>query len=186
MLLTLDISATSTGWALFDHSPPAGRDPHTFDYLVQSGSWKMTRQNRVSVLMEEIHYLFDQHEIKSVIIEDAFLGVNAKTFGTLMRLHGIAIAVLAQHGIPPVFIMPSEWRKLLQEGTGYKFNHKGRDVCKQAVLDWLKLLYPNKNISTDDEADAIAIGYSAVLGSQHVGKDPIEAKKVSKSTPVSR
>ena len=173
MLLALDLSTRCSGYAVFDTELPEGRARVTHDFLFKSGSIKIDKiigddwTLPLITLSRQLSLIIAENEITHVIFEDAYLGKNPQTFKTLCRLQGVIGVLLAQYKLVPITVQPSEWRRLLSEGTGEKFNFRSRKECKKAAEDWVKQQYPKRIFTTTDECEAIAIGYSAILQSIH-------------------
>lgn len=153
MILSLDASSKSSGWAVF------GANAELIDHgCITSASTDVIK--RIYVMRDGISAILNKYEISKVIIEEVRpeggYGVgNTHTHKILMWLQA-AIAFMMHDQFPQVeleYIYPSSWRTALgiKNGRGVK-----RTTLKQADIDFVKDKY-NINVN-DDEADAICIG----------------------------
>lgn len=158
MILALDLSTKSTGYAIFDSK----------NKLIKSGCIVATSKdviNRIYKITELLKDVIKNIEIEKVIIEEVrpeFSSSPAKTMHTqkvLMWLQSSIIFLF--HDINPsiefIYLYPSEWRAAIGIKTGQGVK---RDLLK--VKD-IKFVKENYNLEVnDDEADAICIGHAYV------------------------
>ena len=81
---------------------------------------------------------------------------NVSTFQSLAQLQGALIETAYREGIAFQFLRPTEWRAICHFLKG-KDNH--REEQKKIAQKWVADTYGKK--CTQDEADAICIGYAA-------------------------
>lgn len=83
--------------------------------------------------------------------------VNVSTFQKLAQVQGAMMMTAQAHGIEAKLIYPSEWRA---KCNFLKGEDKHRDNQKRIAQQWVLQMFNKK--CTQDEADAICIGYSEV------------------------
>lgn len=162
ILLGLDASSSSTGWAVFDNKglaaygiiKPNGEDWR--DRLVHQGS-------KLKEIMEKYHP-------DKIVMEDVPLkNGNSKVLVILGAVQGFIYGIAASYGIPVHFVLPSEWRSPLglydgtREGTKRK-ELKRKSIEKANELFGLNLVWvsPSSSKNMDDISDAILLCYSQI------------------------
>lgn len=160
ILLGLDASSSSTGWAIFDKKglaaygviKPQGEDWR--DRLVHQGS--------------NLKNIIEKYHPDKIIMEDVPLkNGNSKVLVILGAVQGFIYGIAASYGIPVQFILPSEWRSPLglydgtREGTKRK-ELKRKSIEKANELFGLNLVWvsPSSSKNMDDIADAVLLCYS--------------------------
>lgn len=160
ILLGLDASSSSTGWAVFDKKglaaygviKPQGEDWR--DRLVHQGS--------------NLKNIIEKYHPDKIIMEDVPLkNGNSKVLVILGAVQGFIYGIAASYGIPVQFILPSEWRSPLglydgtREGTKRK-ELKRKSIEKANELFGLNLVWvsPSSSKNMDDIADAVLLCYS--------------------------
>jgi Holliday junction resolvasome RuvABC endonuclease subunit len=116
MLLALDISSASTGYAVFDQNDRS---------LISYGTLRLPDKEwfvRGHKFYDWLTTTIKSYNITHIIAEDCFSGKNANTFKVLARLQAMAGLAASKANIYTVFIMQSALRFLLGEGTGLMFN----------------------------------------------------------------
>lgn len=153
MLLALDASTKSTGYAIFDKQQ-----------LIESGCITSASTDvikRIFIMRENIDLLLSRYpQINKIILEEVLpesARGNQHTQKMLTYLQA-AIEFLVWEKYKKLsieYIYPNSWRAKcgIQTGRGVK-----RETLKQADIDFVQQHY-NKKVN-DDEADAICIGHS--------------------------
>ena len=153
IILALDQSTRVSGWAIFKDTE-----------LKSFGHWSETSNDigeRFLNIILNIKQKITQYNPDLIIFENIQLqnnqiGVN--TFQKLAQLQGAIILMCKELKIPYKIVYASEWRKSCDFLKG---NDKHRSQQKKITQEWVKKTY---NLScTQDEADAICIGYHATL-----------------------
>jgi len=132
MILGLDVSTSSTGWAILDG---AGN-------LVEMGNFKLTKYenlfDKAQAIREGLIELRERYIISKISIEEPLQGFrrgmsSAHTLLTLARFNGIA-SWLAHDtfGVKPIFFDSSTARR----GLGIKID-KARDT-KDQIMEWVE------------------------------------------------
>lgn len=152
ILLSLDLSTKSSGWAIFEDE---NLKQHGF---ITSASTDLIK--RIHIMTDNIEEILKNNNIDTIVVEEVRpeggYGVgNLKTHRALMWLQA-SIAIMVHDNYPKVnieYIYPSSWRAAcgIKNGRGIK-----RTTLKEADIQFVKDKY---NIEVnDDEADAICIG----------------------------
>lgn len=100
--------------------------------------------------------LIDQYAPDKLVIENIQYQNNIATFQKLAQLQGAIIEIAQQLNIPCEILAPTEWRAVCNFLKG---NEKNRAAQKKIAQDWVLRTFGAK--CTQDEADAICIGYAA-------------------------
>jgi len=134
MILGLDVSTSSTGWAVLDE---AGN-------LVEMGSFKLTKYedlfDKAQAVRSGLLEIHSKHFISKVSIEEPLQGFrrgmsSAHTLLTLARFNGI-VSWLAfdVFNVKPIFFDSSTARR----GLGIKID-KARDT-KDQIMEWVEVV----------------------------------------------
>lgn len=155
MILSLDLSTKSSGWAIFN-------EQELIDYgCITSSSTDLIK--RIHIMIDEIDRILQENEISKIIVEEVRpeggYGVgNQKTHKALMYLQAALEFLIHDNYNKKVeieYIFPSSWRAQcgIKNGRGIK-----RTSLKEADIAFVK---ENFNLDVnDDEADAICIGFA--------------------------
>lgn len=134
MILGLDVSTSSTGWAIIDDS----------GNLVEMGSFKLTKHedlfDKAQAVRDGLLKLRERYAVSKISIEEPLQGFrrgmsSAHTLLTLARFNGI-ISWLAcdVFNVKPVFFDSSTARR----GLGIKID-KARDT-KDQIMEWVEVV----------------------------------------------
>lgn len=143
-ILALDVSTTSTGYAIY-----------VDDKLARYGFFKPKEKDwlsRVRKMSEELQTLKSEFNITTVVIEDTFFLKNIKTVKKLCLAQGILLGQLHEANLIQVF--PNTWKKHFGLGKG----KATRDEQKQTSISVAETMFLISNRLNDDEADAILMG----------------------------
>lgn len=155
MILSLDLSTKSSGWAIFN-------EQELINYgCITSSSTDLIK--RIHIMIDEIDRILQKNEISKIIVEEVRpeggYGVgNQKTHKALMYLQAALEFLIHDNYNKKVeieYIFPSSWRAKcgIKNGRGIK-----RTSLKEADIAFVK---ENFNLDVnDDEADAICIGFA--------------------------
>ena len=150
VILSLDPSTKSTGWAIFT-------DGSLIEYgVITAGSTNLF--HRIDKMIEEINNIIVKYNPAEVALEDVIpddVKHNQSVFSALKYLQGYILHTLDDHKIEYKFYTASEWRSKcgIKTGAGVK-----RGSLKPKDIAFVKKYY-NKEVN-DDIADAICIGYA--------------------------
>lgn len=156
IILALDQSTRISGWAVFDNSQ-----------LKSFGHWSETSEDigkRFLNIKNNIKQKVEQYQPDKIIFENIQLqngGQNVGTFQKLAQLQGMIMILCEELQIPYEIVYASEWRKSCDFLKG---NDKHRNEQKKITQQWVKDTFGLK--CTQDEADAICIGYHATIKSE--------------------
>lgn len=159
MILALDLSTKSSGYAIFDNCSLV-----TYGCLTASSSDVIKRIQKIIIDLDNLILNKYKDTIDKVVIEEVRPEVgsnvtNLHTHKVLMWLQAALEFLLHEH-YPKVkveYMYPSEWRKQcgIKTGRGVK-----REQLKFEDIKFVKRTF-NLNVN-DDEADAIGIGFAYV------------------------
>ena len=149
-ILAFDQASAVTGWALFVDGK-----------LEQSGKIRVTAikdaQERHKQMDIRTVDLLKAHSPDFVVIEDMYLGKSVSALKTVSQFRGLIIGYCHYHGIEIELMMPSSWRRLSRFVQGKETT---RAQLKKQAQEYVQEHFDLK--ATQDEADAICIGYAAV------------------------
>lgn len=151
ILIALDESTTSTGYAVFRNSA-----------LIEHGIFSSKSKDvleRVSYIMEEIEKLIKRYKPNDMIIEDVQITMNAATAKSLLGLQFMIEIYAHRNNISCETYRTTKWRKILGLSNSRDLDRKAK---KQETIDYIKNKY-DIEILKDDESDAIAIGVAYLL-----------------------
>lgn len=126
IILGLDISSASTGYAIYntDHDSFDGYGVIKFS---GTGKNKKTHPQRLGLFEEKLLEVIEEYSPEYIYIEDIWGGNNKKTYKILALYHGIAYKIAYLHNEKdPIVYAPSAIRKLVANGEGVKMTEKGR------------------------------------------------------------
>ena len=152
-ILSLDISTTSTGYAVF-------KDQKLISYGVIAPAGKTI--TRIEKIADEVNLLMLEHEPDIIYAEEpepAFVKNNIDVYRKLTFTHGAIAIVLNHYQKEMKLCSSSHWRKQVGIKTGRGITRaqlKPIDVAKANELF-------NLNTKNDDIADAVLIGWSYIL-----------------------
>lgn len=146
ILLSLDISAASTGWAIFN------KLTNTFHYGKIKTKPKDSLGLRLCVFRENLESLIKLYSPDTVVIEDAFSGINVSTMKVLVKFAGVAEQLCTELLDTPPFIISNNtvksYFKAKDKEELFNFLVSMLDFCE----DWS---YNKHNDITDAMAQAI-------------------------------
>ena len=151
VILALDPSTKSTGWAIFT-------DGSLTKYgVITAGSTNLF--HRIDKMIEEINKIISEYLPAEVVLEDVIpddVKHNQNVFNALKYLQGYILHTLDDNKITNYkFYTASEWRSKCGIGTGPGIK---RNSLKPQDIAFVKKYY---NIDVNDDiADAICIGYA--------------------------
>lgn len=158
ILIALDESTTSTGYAIFKNR-----------ILIEHGIFSSKSKDvleRVSYIMEEIEKIIENYKPDNMIIEDVQITMNAATAKSLLGLQFMIEIYAHRNNISCETYRTTKWRKILGLSNSRTLDRKAK---KQETIDYIKNKY-NIEILKDDESDAIAIGIAYLLENKNEKK----------------
>lgn len=149
IILGLDVSSISTGWAILKHGRFYKREG--VDYGIIKGNPKLKPANRLSLFRKEIAEIISKTKPDYIVIEDTFSGPNRKTFKVLCRFGGVAMEVSRTIGgvepiIVPVTSLRAVWGTQVKKEifnkvvSKYKLDHfefdRDNDITDAIAIAW--------------------------------------------------
>ena len=147
-VLGIDPGLLHTGWAVVD-TAGSSRKYIASGVILPKPKWEMSQ--RLVYIYRELTKICETFEPNECSIEIIFVNKNPKTTLILGQARASAIIAVANQEIPVFEYEPNVIKKALT-GAGH--------ADKTAVDKMVKILLPNANPKTADEADAIAIALS--------------------------
>lgn len=151
ILLSLDQSLVTTGYAVYDDSTLIAYSHFTIPS-------NLSLQERLEKIYDKIQELIKQYNITHIVMEDIQLQHgNAATYKKLAYVQAaIIFAANANKIVVSINLLGStQWRSILTNYYQIKFG-KIREEQKRNTLNFVENHF--KIHTTEDEADAIAIG----------------------------
>ena len=146
-IIGVDPGLNNTGFGILDYR---GSKIKVVAYGLVSPPAKESIPNRLEYLNSHMNDLIDKFNPMSMAIEDSFYSQNLKSAILLGQARGVLLLSAASKGITSMVYAP---RKVKQSVTG-----SGSSSKKQVKYMVEKILKIDKNISSLDITDALAIG----------------------------
>lgn len=176
-ILSLDMSTTCTGWAVFD------KEHHLLDYGKLKPDGNMSDwHSRVMNMSRKLLDIIEQVKPTKIIAEDVptfTRGSNGaggmKQILILGTIQGVLLSICELYyggKILPEFIPVSQWRKKVKLNDGTREGMKRENLKRRSIelaneLFNLELNFnyehPTSKFNDDDISDAILIGYSTFV-----------------------
>lgn len=153
--MSLDMSTTNTGWALWE-----GNKIKEFGCIPADKGLAINK--RIHKMMEGIEGVLSRYEVKKFVFEDPLprtsYNTNESTYRALNWLQGYICVLLKDKGYNDFeFVQSNSWRSKIGIKTGK--THK-REELKEEDKKWAKEHFGFD--VNDDIADAIGIGFSTI------------------------
>ena len=161
MILSLDISLNSTGYAILSQHndlKPAIIDFGTIQTKKSEGDFPQETIERTEEIYLGVFELLERNDIKEVVIEQITRSKFPMTAVKLSWAHYAAFQAIIQFGLidKVTYYYPSQWRKLLSLKKG--------KCWKQASIDYVNREFHMEFKKKDNDiADAVAMGYAHLL-----------------------
>ena len=146
-IIGVDPGLNNTGFGILDYK---GSKIKVVAYGLVSPPAKESIANRLEYLNSHMNDLIDKFSPMSMAIEDSFYSQNVKSAILLGQARGVLLLSASSKGIPSMVYAP---RKVKQSVTG-----SGSSSKRQVKYMVEKILKIDKNISSLDITDALAIG----------------------------
>lgn len=144
-ILSLDQATKNSGYAIIKNGN-----------IINYGMINQTGDNvhiRISKIVKRVRELIEKYDIKVLVLEDIYLGFNAKTYEVLAGLKFILIHLAIEYGIDYVVIKAVEWKSYHNILSGDSITQKIAGV--QRIKDKIGI-----DVS-EDTSDAILQGVFA-------------------------
>lgn len=151
VILALDQATHTTGWSLWQDTELTDFGKFSFD--------DTSILQRIHKVCVQLQIFIIKYKPDKIVFEDIQMQGqinNVQTFKALAQLQGAIAEICCQNKIEFEIITPNQWRsdcKLLRGQL------KDRASQKRAAQAWVKQKFGK--VCTQDEADAICIGYAA-------------------------
>ena len=146
-IIGVDPGLNNTGFGILDYK---GSKIKVVAYGLVSPPAKESIANRLEYLNSHMNDLIDKFSPMSMALEDSFYSQNVKSAILLGQARGVLLLSAASKGIPSMVYAP---RKVKQSVTG-----SGSSSKQQVKYMVEKILKIDKNISSLDISDALAVG----------------------------
>ncbi len=148
-ILALDQATATSGFSVWSNGILTDFGKFTFD--------DVDIHKRIHKVCAQVQILILKYHPDKIVLEDIQMQVNnVSTFQKLAWLQGALIETCWNIGMPVELLHPSEWRAACNLLKG---QDKHRENQKKVAQEWVRKKF-NK-ICTQDEADAICIGFAA-------------------------
>lgn len=149
--LALDQASRTTGWAIYDNKT-----------LIASGHFSIPAnkiiQDRLKSFVIYLNDLIEKYHPEKIYYEGIQYQSNIETYKKLAYIQ--AMIIYFSGSIPITELSPSHWRSVIKDKHGIKFG-RSRAEQKQKAQEFVEQFF-NKKV-TEDEADAICLGYAGIL-----------------------
>ena len=147
-LLALDQATRITGWSIWQNGTLT-----EFGHIEFDDEDNFIRNHK---LIQWMANMMETRNIDIVAIEDIQMQINnVTTFQKLAQLQGAIIEKVLSQNLDYKIIRPTEWRAVCHFLKG---QDKHRESQKKIAQQWVMNTFNKK--CTQDEADAICIGYA--------------------------
>lgn len=150
VILSLDVSTTSTGYAIYVDGK-----------LEQYGAIKYKSKNfieRVNYMADTIQAIHATYGITHIVIEDTYVSKKVNNISTVKKLcMAQGIIIRAVHTAKVIQVYPVSWKSYFNivGGKNKRKEQKATSITKANSLF-------NLELKDDDVADAILLGYYAI------------------------
>ncbi|MDO4803016.1 MAG: crossover junction endodeoxyribonuclease RuvC [Prevotellaceae bacterium] len=164
IILGLDASSSSTGWAIFDKRGLAAYG------IIQPNDKDLDWRDRLVKQGDKLREVIEQYHPNKIVMEDVPLkNGNSKVLVILGAVQGFIYGIASSYSIPVYFVLPSEWRSPLGLYDGKREGTKRKELKKKSIekaneLFGLNLMWvsPSSKKNQDDISDAILLTYSQI------------------------
>ena len=164
-LLSLDLSISSTGYSVYEVVEKNsfkiltyGRIPtNKIDFLFNG---EYCEDKRTNYIGDIVNTIIQDYQIDKIVIENTFVGGNNSISMSLKKLVGVVSRVCYLHGIVPIYMLASQWRKILNiKGKKNEKKILTYEYVKENIIDIGELKSTGKD-KNEDIYDSLAIGYA--------------------------
>ncbi|MCC0682493.1 crossover junction endodeoxyribonuclease RuvC [Clostridioides sp. ES-S-0005-03] len=153
MVLALDVSMSSTGWAVIN------RNKKVLEYgkiTTKKDKFK-SEDERMCYICNTIQELIITYNIQIALVEDQFTSRNSKTILSLRKLLGAIMRTVKLNNIEIEYMYPVSIRKYLMNNGKAKKEEVATYIRKN-IIDVGEYIDRNCKVKTSDIYDAIALG----------------------------
>lgn len=153
MVLALDVSMSSTGWAVIN------RNKKVLEYgkiTTKKDKFK-SEDERMCYICNAIQELIITYNIQIVLVEDQFTSRNSKTILSLRKLLGAIMRTVKLNNIEIEYMYPASIRKYLMN-SGKAKKEEVAAYVRVNIIDIGEYIDRTCKAKTSDIYDAIALG----------------------------
>lgn len=150
-LVSLDTSTTCTGVAVYV-------DGEYVSSKVLPADKKLNKDERFTLMAKQIIAELEKQKPDIVVIEDDVVKGSMAIVTLLSKLIGVVRGYCITRDIFYCELPPSSWRKPL----GIQKSKAKREELKQLALDFVRENISDDEMISDDQSDAICIGYAYI------------------------
>jgi len=152
-ILAIDPGYERVGIAILEKNPRDKKETLLYSDCFKTSA-KLAFVTRLAQIGEEIGRLIDEYQPQALAIETLFFSNNQKTAMRVSEARGVIIYTMASRGFPVHEYTPLQIKIAV---TGH-----GKSDKRQVIAMAPRLIDIKKEISHDDEYDAIAIGLTCM------------------------
>lgn len=160
--LALDQSLNTTGYALFVTTPDIK--------LIGSGTFNIPKnkpiEERLAAFYKQLTELVKNENIGHIFFEDIQYQNNKDTYKKLAFVQATILLWCYWNEISYTILSPSHWRKIITDNYGVKFGRARAEQKKNCFDFIIKKWHRSTSNTTEDEADAIALGMAGLIESK--------------------
>ncbi len=153
MVLALDVSMSSTGWAVIN------RNKKVLEYgkiTTKKDKFK-SEDERMCYICNTIQELIITYNIQIVLVEDQFTSRNSKTILSLRKLLGAIMRTVKLNNIEIGYMYPASIRKYLMN-SGKAKKEEVATYIRENIIDIGEYIDRTCKAKTSDIYDAISLG----------------------------
>lgn len=155
IILALDQSSRTTGYSIYCYGIM-----NTFGHFTLKSTLPI--EERLNQFMQELNELHNEFDFDEVVFEDIQAqNGNYKTYKTLAYIQAAIMIWCYNQNIKFTIYAPTHWRKIIKETYNVNFGRK-REEQKTAAKIFVLERFPEINVPTEDECEAILIGLARV------------------------
>jgi crossover junction endodeoxyribonuclease RuvC len=173
-ILSVDASLSSTGWAVIEKG---SKDVIDLGRICTKST--TPEDDRIQYIIDTLLEIRDKYSIREAVLEDGYLGKNAKTAMQLSKLRGGIIFVLRTYDTSVVYMQPSIIRQIFV-GKG----NASKEEVAEAITNMysnnihVQALWPfsdkNNKSKNSDMYDAVSIGVSHLMKQEQEQQCPVQ------------
>jgi crossover junction endodeoxyribonuclease RuvC len=168
LVFGVDPGTLKMGWAVVRSA--GGDIVHVASGVLRPSS-RLSRPERLGVMLVELGQLLDQHQPDAVAVETAFVRLDARAALAIGEARGVAVALAAAKKMTVIELSPSEIKRAVVGG--------GR-ATKAQVQAMVRVQLSLDVALAEDEADALA---AALTGVRHLTlQEATEAPTAARNT----
>ncbi|MCC0783502.1 crossover junction endodeoxyribonuclease RuvC [Clostridioides sp. ES-S-0108-01] len=153
MVLALDVSMSSTGWAVINRN----KEILKYGKIVTKKDKFDTEDERMCHICNVIQELISTYNIQIVLVEDQFTSRNSKTILSLRKLLGAIMRTVKLNNIEIEYMYPVSIRKYLMN-SGKSKKEEVANYLRKNIIDIGEYIDRTCKAKTSDIYDAIALG----------------------------